>query len=965
MRRFKLAPALFAGVSALAFPFLVAAEEASSAQQGAAPGAAQAASPAAASDKPTTTVREITVTGSRLIKNGDNSPTPLTTVNTQTLQTAAPAGTIIDALNDLPVFSGSRNQFSNPGSNATGVQGGNGAADVLNLRNLGAYRTLVLYDGHRIPPTLFNSTVDVDLIPQELIQRVDVVTGGVSAVYGSDAVSGVVNFVANRHFEGFQGHAEYGISQQGDDATTDVGLAFGTDLFGGRGHFEGSYQYRDNDGILWRSSRSWDNLAAVEGAGTKANPYHLVTGVHLAAYTFGGLVTSGALSGQQFGSNGVLSPFQAGGATGSSCCQIGGSGAYQNASMVSPMTSHQLFGRFDYDFSNNLHGFVVLAANLKNNTSYNGWNTLANYVFSANNAFLPSAYQATLANAHQASFKLSDILNQAPRIENSTNTDQYYLNAGLEGSVWGYKWDLTYTHGTSNMDTREENIFNNQHLAAALDATTNASGQVVCRASLTNSAYSNCTPLDVFGPSAASQAALKYVLATVDFKTQTNMDAVDASFRGTPFNDWAGPVGVAISGEWRRQTFDASSNGLPTQYADCTDLTYNCSATTTLYSTTFPSSGTVEQSVGEGAIEVEAPLLKDVFLAKSIDFNGAIRFTDYSTSGSYVTWKVGGVWAVNDEFKIRVTNSRDIRAPTLYDLYQPKTIVPGNFTDTLTGVSSYVPSINLGNPNLKSEVGYTFTGGFVYQPHFLPGASLSVDTYHTIIRNAITTVQGFNAAIQQACYTSGGSSPYCGLITRPGPVSDTSASNAATAYYIEPENIAKVWTYGEDVEADYTHRVFGRRLDVRVFVTYQPHIYYEQPGVATIDQGDAGWGTNGLMPSPSTQVAAFVDYQLTNKLKVDLFEHYRNAMHRSGVLSQVWSDPIIPSFATTNVTFTYDLGDALKIKDSSLFFSVTNLFDAHPPLEGYYSGASSAGAAYEYGDDPEGRGFVVGFRVRN
>ncbi|MHB8287007.1 MAG: TonB-dependent receptor plug domain-containing protein, partial [Caulobacteraceae bacterium] len=413
------------------------------------PPGSDTASPAAAPQPtapaaPAAAVSEVVVTGSRVLRNGDASPTPLTTVDTQTLLSAAPAGTIADALNELPVFSGSRSTISNPGASASGLQGGNGAADVLNLRNLGAYRTLVLYDGHRIPPTLFNSTVDVDLIPQELISRVDVVTGGVSAVYGSDAVSGVVNFVANRHFEGVEGHTEYGISQRGDDATRNVAFAVGSDVLDGRGHVEASYQFRDSDGIP-DNVRSWNNLAAVEGAGTAANPYHLVTNTHLSAFTFGGLINTGALAGQNFAANGVLSPFQAGAATGSSCCQIGGSGAYQNGSMVTGLTSNQLFGRFDYDVTGNIHAFLVVAANLKNNSSYNGYNQLTSETLSSTNAFLPAAYQAVLAAAGQTSFTLSDLLKEAARTKNDVDTDQYYLNAGLEGKLGDYHWDLTYT----------------------------------------------------------------------------------------------------------------------------------------------------------------------------------------------------------------------------------------------------------------------------------------------------------------------------------------------------------------------------------------------------------------------------------------------------------------------------------------------------------------------------------------
>jgi outer membrane receptor protein involved in Fe transport len=938
---------------------------------------APAADAAAAQDGQSTT--DIVVTGSRVIRDGSASPTPLTTVGKDLLTAASPAGTISDSLNNLPVFSGSRNQFSNPGSNATGVQGGNGTANVLNLRNLGFYRTLVLFDGHRIPPTLFNSAVDVDLIPQELIQRVDVVTGGVSAVYGSDAVSGVVNYVLDRHFNGLRAHAEAGISERGDAGTRNVGLALGTNV-GSRGHFELSVQHRENDGILNRvgGDRGWDNLAAIQGAGKDGNPYHLATNVHLNSYAFGGLITSGALAAngpQMFGSDGVLSPFVTGEPTGSSCCSIGGDGAYQNSSMVSPLKSTQVFGRFDYDVTDGLHFYVQGAANLKSNMAYTGWNSFQNLTFSADNAFLADEYSDALGAAGEDTFNMNEILKGAPRIQTKAHTKQFYVNAGVEGKLGSFDWDATYTHGASTLHTRVNNLPNNQRLAAALDAVTDPStGDPVCEATLAGvSGYSDCVPLDLFGPTAASADALDYVLGSVDFRTHTIMDSADASIHGEPFSTWAGPVGVALSGEWRRLAFDASSSVLPTAYADCTGLRYNCTSTTTLYPTTFPYSGTVSQSVKEGAIEVEIPLLKDSAIARSFDLNAAARYTDYSTSGHYVTWKVGAVWQVTDDLKFRGTASRDIRAPTLYDLFQPQVIIPGLFTDTLiktdangnpvSGVSVYVPSINDGNPDLKAEVGRTYTAGVVYQPHFLPGATFTVDYYHTVISDAITVVQGFNAATQQACYDSDGSSPYCSLIARPGPITDTSFANAATAFYITPQNIAKVRTYGIDAEADYRTRLGGHSFGLRVLANYQPHIYYEQPGFPTTDQGGAGWGSNGLMPSPSLQLAGFLDYEIVDGVRLNIFEHYRNSFRRSGVKSQVFSDPKVPSFATTNLTMTFDTGSAWKIKSSQFYVSVTNLFDAKPPLSGYYSGTTSAGQSYEFSDDPTGRAFLVGFRI--
>lgn len=909
-------------------------------------------------------LQEVTVTGSRVITSNSNSPTPIMGIATDQLRTAAP-GPIADSVNLLPVFSGSRGLTSNPGIGATGVQGGNGVANVLNLRNLGSYRTLVLFDGQRLPPTLFNSVVDVDMVPQELVQRVEVVTGGVSAVYGSDAISGVVNFITNKHFNGLKAHAQYGVSQYGDDKAPNFGVAAGTDLFGGRGHIEGSYEYRDDQGIPYRSDRPWDDLWSIQGSGTAANPYHLASNVRLAGYPFGGLITNGVLKGQVFAANGTLSAFQNGAPTGSSCCQIGGGGGYQDGSMKASLRSQQLYGRMDYDFADHLRGHVVAAANLKSNGEYGAYTQLANVTLSASNAFLPAAYQQQLAAAGQSTFTLSKLMSDAPRNAGTIKSDQYYLNAGLDGDLGAYHWELAYNHALSRMDTVSVGDLNLQHLAAALDAAVDpSSGKTVCAASLTDpAAYSSCAPLNVFGPTAASGAAVDYILGNVDFTSYTRMDDVDGQISGSPFSTWAGPVSVALSAEWRRIAYNADSSGQPTDYADCTALTYNCKpGSTTLWQQTFPSSGTVSQQVAEGALEFDAPLVEDMPLVKSLSINGAARYTSYNTSGNYVTWKLGADWHVTDRFRFRATESRDIRAPTLYDLFQPVSVVPGTFSDVLTGLTPYVPSVNYGNPHLKAEIGKTTTAGFVWRPQWLPGSSLSLDGYHITVDDAIVTIQGFNPAFQRACYASGGTSFYCSLQSRPNGFADTSAANAVTAFYIEPENVAQLETYGADLEADYTRELWTRPFAVRLLASYQPHIIYRQPNTPTIDQGDAAWGQNGLTAAPSVQLTAFFAYQVTDDLTANLTEHWRNAMKESGVASQVWTDNHVPSFGMTDVTLSYDLEKILGVGDSQVFLTVENLLNSDPPPTSYYGSSTSAGFYYEFADNPVGRYFTLGFR---
>ena len=147
-------------------------------------------------------VAEVVVTGSRVIKNGDQSPTPVTVLSVDDMKAVHP-GTVADQLNDLPQFAGSRGQLTNPGGGSQGTSSAaaNPAANTLNLRNFGYTRTLILFDGHRLAPTAPDGTVDTNMVPNMLLKRVDIVTGGASAVYGSEAVTGVVNFITDTRFK--------------------------------------------------------------------------------------------------------------------------------------------------------------------------------------------------------------------------------------------------------------------------------------------------------------------------------------------------------------------------------------------------------------------------------------------------------------------------------------------------------------------------------------------------------------------------------------------------------------------------------------------------------------------------------------------------------------------------------------------------------------------------------------------
>jgi outer membrane cobalamin receptor len=571
-------------------------------------GASSAALPSLAAAQ-TADVGEVVVTGSRVITNGNNSPTPLTVVSTQQLLDAQPT-TVAAALQNLPVFQGSLGQNTGTGGSNAGP---NGTANAVNIRNLGLYRTLVLLDGHRVQATSDTGVVTIDLIPQMLLQRVDVVTGGASAVYGSDAISGVVNFVTDTNFNGLKLKAQRGVSEYGDDSITDVGIAVGTDLFDGRGHFEASAEYVDDAGILDMFKRPAGQLRAIEGAGTAANPYRLYSNVRVATTSFGGQIRSGALSGQNFTANGVLSPFVHGDLTGTTGFEVGGDGGYYfNTTMKGGLRAKRAFTRFDYDLTNNVRFYIEGLGAKNQNTFQNQSLGYNNVLISTRDAFLPASVQAQLpANT---TFTFAKIPQQLGPHRSKFKLEDYQLSTGLEGEFGdGYKWNIDASHGYALQNWQTLRNVNFTKLYAALDAVVNpANGQIVCSVTLTNPGlYPGCAPLNPFGPTSESAEAIAYITDYTQSFATTNLDELSGSIAGAPFATWAGPVNMALSAEVRRTSFGSRSEVPPTDLQDCTGLRFNCSATTAIHAVTFRNAAKVTQTVKEAALETDIPLLKD------------------------------------------------------------------------------------------------------------------------------------------------------------------------------------------------------------------------------------------------------------------------------------------------------------------------------------------------------------------
>jgi len=844
----------------------------------------------------------IIVTGSRVISDVANAPTPVTVISAEQLRATTPTS-LPDGLNKLPIFQGSQ-IIGRPGD---GQQ--NFSSNTLNLRNFGVQRTLILLDGHRATPSNSDGSVDVDTLPQMLISRVDIVTGGASAVYGSDAVTGVVNFVLDKKFNGLRADFNSGISTYGDATSLNLGVAGGTDLLGTRGHIEGSLEYRRRDPVN-QSARPYGppaNFGALVGTGTAANPFNTIANGRRPNSSFGGLVQGCVpacplANQQQFVATGVLGPFNPGiaGATdangnptaGTSNLNSGGDGAYSPYGQVfNGYHQATAFGRFSYDLADNVSFYLQG----EGSEAYSfGWYFPQKIqpgagqadLFYKNNPFLPAAVQAALGNngtnplqlataspAVQPSntFQLGEFLVGNGQTEtNATGSVNRVLSvqAGLDGTFMAgrFGWNLFYTHGENRLAVDLINNQSLQNMYAAQDAVLTPSGSVACYAATqpaTAARYSNCVPINPFGPTAVTANAFNYVFQTTNFHQTNVMDDFGGSIAGKVMDNWAGPITAALSGEMRLNSYDISTNVPSSTFVDCTGLRL-CNASLPTYSQAVLQPVHASQDVWELALEGDVPVIKDVPLVQAFNLNLAGRYTHYSVSGPAQTWKIGFNWNVVDSLRLRGTTSVDIRAPTLDDLFRPATILQNVFTDLhvdLPDGTHYAGTTafsSQGNAGLMPEVARAYTVGAVWTPDFIPGLSMSLDYYRIHMANAIGQIAP-STTIQTICEQSGGASIYCANYQRPGPFSDRSIANFATKLLTFNLNTASTQTEGWDFETNY-HWLMADMVDGwqgawtgRLLATYQPIINKSVlfPGAPFT-----------RIPDSSTRITTFLNYTL-------------------------------------------------------------------------------------------------------
>ena len=911
----------------------------------------------------------IIVTGTR-IRDDDQFAPPVTTVVTSQLTRLTPSN-LPDGLNKLPIFAPA--QTSNSTTSGANGRGFRPNGNFLDLRGLGPNRTLILEDGRRVPATFYDGTVDVNTLPQMLVQRVEIVTGGASAVYGSDAVTGVVNFIIDRRYDGFKGIIQGGVSQYGDAKSFRAGLAGGQDVLD-RGHVIWSVEYYDRDAITDQAARPYGNLgAAIVGSGTAAMPFQLVTNIRKSDASFGGLATSGPFAGQQFAAGGVLAPFNPGTPTATGAAAIGGDGGIvHNEYLLPVINTVQGFGRFDYSFVSGLNAHIQASYALTRTYEANQiiFNTPSAYPVTiySGNAYLSSSQQAALTTTGTGSFTLNRFDDElSRRLAVKYHTSALAVSMGFDGVAFGsFAWDIYYTHGDTRTRLATPGNVNAERFYAAIDAVRDPGGVIVCRASLTApGAFPGCVPLNLFGPDAPSTAAIDYVEGTTSWTARNSLDDFGANIAGTLFDNWAGPVKIAVGAEYRLQSLDLMTS-VP-------DLTFNAQnlrvggptgaqvppGNLKWFKETV-SAAKGANSVEEGDVEVHLPLLRDQPLMDYVALTGAYRFTNYSTSGRTNSWKLGLEWQVRSDLHFRAARSQEIRAPTLFDLFQAPLISSSGILDSLTNTSGSVNTAQSGNPDLKPEIAHNTTAGFAYSPAWLPDFSVSLDYFHINIDNAIGSVNGGNPITQSVCLASGGTSPLCGLIVRPISYNDTSPANFPLLFLRLNENITRTYSEGIDLEANYEADLSDSALEgalhLHLLWTHQPTLKTQTlPGTLVTNAA-------GTAQTPVDRLALMASYSHED-FTVALLERYQSSFHQNPNPTLVFDIPAVRAYFQTDVDLSYDFQAGGQ--NLTGFLNISNLFNVQGGIFQTPGYTGSPGLNYPIGPGADliGRYFTIGVRL--
>jgi outer membrane receptor protein involved in Fe transport len=953
------------------------------------PASAQSASGAAAPAG--STVSEVVVTGSLIQRPNNTAVSPIVTVGQEALKQSGQVN-LQDTLNQLP-------SFTTGGNSGTGGQGTGGRASI-NLHGLGTNRNLVLLDGRRLPLSDVNGNVDINIIPQSIIGSVDVITGGASAVYGSDAMSGVVNFKTLRDFEGVRADAQDSISQRGDANKFDGSIALGTKFADDRGHMLAAFSYSTQDPVNGSTRAFFHDKTPSSYLGTglfvpSATNAPTAAAVHSVFSGYGVTSTINPLQSLGFNDDGAL--FVMNGANNyrgpvdsNGYMVVGGNVRMpvgQQTDFYNGLERKGAFLKGDYDIAPNLTAYgqfmyVDLTVHTASGGSLTQFGTLT--TVPVTNPFIPTDLRTILASRPNpnAPFTWNGRYVGVPYKNWDENYRVQQYLAGLRGDIargWTFdvfaEYDQSAHHQTLHDAVLKSRV---QTLLNAADG-----GNSICSGGF-----------DPFGDAharALSSACVNYITKNAISDENLSQTQVQAQVNGKLFDLGAGPVQVAFVGDYRRNTYG---------YTPDSDLqAQNIEAVIASQA----ASGRI--SVKEFASQLDVPLLAGKAFAEELGVGAAFRVSDYSSSGTVTSYEADARWRPVHNLLIRGSYQRAVRAPNIGELFSPQQgtqlvigTPPGALGDPCdvrstarTGsngaqvaalcVAQGVPSAAIssytfpttatgqlisGNTNLTPETADTYNVGLVLNSPsdspWLSDLTLSVDYYSISISNVISTVPGLT--VLSKCFNLDGSNPsyqasnlYCSLIQR-----DASGQivTVATPYL----NLGALKTDGVEFQLNWSTAAPVFAPSGRVYLNAAIgwlHKYQVQllPGGPFLDytgisNGAGGPGSVPPRATPRWKALTTLGYN-TDRWNLGLRWRFQSAMaDTTAVLTPATAQVGVPSYSL------FDLFGAMKVGDHlQLRAGINNLFDKDLPFV-----ASSQNGTDVALYDPIGRAFYVGAGVR-
>ena len=905
------------------------------------------------------TPAEVTVTGSRIVQRDYTANSPIATVSGDVIASTG-ATTLESALSQFPQFS------VGSGPTTTGFFATGQAS--LNLRGLGPSRNLVLLDGRRLQPSDSQQVVDINTIPKAIIESVEVITGGASAVYGSDAMAGVVNFRMKKHFEGVQVDAEYSTPQHySSGASQEYSITAGGDFAESRGNAVVSLSYTTRDPIGYLDVPFYRNYAGagdfrtgqgVYNPGTN-RPSQAALDQVFGAYGVSGPPPSTFISfnpdGTLFGASNGLANFQGG--LGLRPNADGTSVAYTNISSIvqTPLDRYTLFARGLYDVSDSVTAFVQgHFVNYKSTTVAEAGNTAL--TIPVTNPFIPDDLATLLASRTDpdAPFTLEKRFYEAgPRVFNR-RFNLYQITAGVSGPIAPLDgtWELYATRGTVDINQRNPGSVVAASLAELLNAADG--GESLC-----SGGY------NPFGLTTLSDSCRSYLVRTPMQTTRLTQDVVEATAQGRLADLPAGQLRFAVGADFKTDRFD---------YAPDSDISQG-----TIVGVNRAGASSGSTRVYEGYVEFLVPLLADLPAIQSLDLDAAYRHSQYNLAGGVDTYKADLNWTVLPSFRVRGGYQRAVRAPNVGELFTAPTAgfagigeitagggdpcaanswarsgpnsaqiqalcvaqgVPADVIGNFVNAQNEIPSTNVGNTALTPESADTYTIGAVLtapSDHaLLRGLSLSLDYYDISIKDVVGVITGGQAL--NKCYNLDGSNPgydvnnvYCSLLTR-----DTT-TGSLTQVLQQTQNLGAYKTRGIDLQTEWRVGLDAFGLsessgDIR-FSSLVNHLLafdvQNQPGAPFADYSNTvGSPTNGGFGSlPNWKAVTSLEYSraaLGAGVRWRYISHLRALAKVSNPSS---TTPDTKSHSVFDLFANWQPSGQIQVNAG-----INNLFDKDPPI---------------------------------